>query len=183
MSAGFRKSLFGFNADDVMEYIENSQKEFSKKESQLNEKVNSLNESLTDSQNKIAEILNENERLSEELKKYTDKYEEINRLSQNIGKLYLVAEANADAVIDNAKQTSEITNLEAEKNISSVEAAHDALLKLNTDITETVSAFSDKLNSLIESLGQTKNIIAQNRLSSDEKFTQYNAMMKELRKG
>ena len=31
-----------------------------------------------------------------QLKEYTDKYDEIERLSQNIGKLYLVAQANAN---------------------------------------------------------------------------------------
>ena len=39
MAAGFRKSLFGFNCADVMEYIEKSQKTFVKNEKDLTEQV------------------------------------------------------------------------------------------------------------------------------------------------
>ena len=42
MSVGFRKSLFGFNCDDVISYIERSQKSFTEKQKELSEKVTSL---------------------------------------------------------------------------------------------------------------------------------------------
>ena len=42
MSAGFRKSLFGFNSQDVMEYIEKTHKAFSQKENDLNSKIDEL---------------------------------------------------------------------------------------------------------------------------------------------
>ena len=42
MSAGFRKSLFGFNCEDVMEYIEKSQKSFVEREKDLSAQVKKL---------------------------------------------------------------------------------------------------------------------------------------------
>ena len=46
MAAGFRKSLFGFNCTDVMEYIEKSQKTFVKNEKDLTEQVEKLSKEL-----------------------------------------------------------------------------------------------------------------------------------------
>ena len=48
MSIGFRKSLFGFNCDDVMSYIENAHKQFAEKETLLNEKIADLDNTLSD---------------------------------------------------------------------------------------------------------------------------------------
>ena len=42
MAIGFRKSLFGFNCDDVLEYVQKTHKAFTEKEIVLNEKIEDL---------------------------------------------------------------------------------------------------------------------------------------------
>lgn len=93
MAAGFRKSLFGFNCADVMEYIEKSQKTFVKNEKDLTEQVEKLSKELELSNQNCAELNREKEEISKKLEEFNEKYEEIGRLSENIGKLYLVAQA------------------------------------------------------------------------------------------
>ena len=47
MAVGFRKSLFGFNCDDVMKYIEKTHKSFAQKEATLKEQAEDLDTALT----------------------------------------------------------------------------------------------------------------------------------------
>ena len=87
MSVGFRKSLFGFNCDDVMQYIEKTHKTFKDKQTELTEQVEELNEKLNLSREDYASVSAEKDRIALQLKEFTDKYDEIQRLSENIGKL------------------------------------------------------------------------------------------------
>ena len=95
MAVGFRKSLFGFNSDDVLNYINESHKKFSEKENELNQKIESLDETLAKLNSQLEDVKAAKENVEIQLKEYTDKYDEIERLSQSIGKLYLVAQSNA----------------------------------------------------------------------------------------
>ena len=67
MAAGFRKSLFGFNCADVMEYIEKSQKTFVKNEKDLTEQVEKLSKELELSNQNCAELNREKEEISKKL--------------------------------------------------------------------------------------------------------------------
>ena len=92
MSVGFRKSLFGFNSSDVLEYIEKAQRSFNSKETALNKKLDDLKEELERS-NQISEALaKEKQELQFQLDEFNAKYEEIERISENIGKLCITAE-------------------------------------------------------------------------------------------
>ena len=99
---GFKKSLFGFNCDEVMNYIENMHKTTKENELVLNEKLDDATSKLEASANENAELKAKNELLSAELKEITEKYNEIEKISENIGKLYLVAQTNAKTIMDNA---------------------------------------------------------------------------------
>ena len=106
MSAGFRKSLFGFNCEDVMEYIEKSQKSFVEREKDLSEQVEKLSADLELSNDNYRKLNEEKETISKKLEEFNEKYEEIGRLSENIGKLYLVAQANARAIMANSEKNA-----------------------------------------------------------------------------
>ena len=93
MAVGFKKSLFGFNCDDVMKYIERSQKSFAEKEKDLTNQVEELSKSLDLSNENYRKLNDEKELIAKKLADFSEKYEEIERLSENIGKLYLVAQA------------------------------------------------------------------------------------------
>ena len=124
MSVGFRKSLFGFNCDDVISYIERSQKSFTEKQKELSEKVTSLAAELELSGENYKALEAEKEQISKKLADFNDKYEEIERLSENIGKLYLVAQANAQAIMANSKKNAELSQSEVSKNRSTIDEAH-----------------------------------------------------------
>ena len=102
MSVGFRKSLFGFNSDDVIAYIEQSHKKFSAKEKELNQKIDELDGTIANVNAQLEDLKVAKANVEAQLKEYTDKHDEIERLSQNIGKLYLVAQANAKSIMQNS---------------------------------------------------------------------------------
>ena len=163
MSAGFRKSLFGFNSQDVMEYIEKTHKAFSQKENDLNSKIDELDSLLETSKAEQKKLETEKAELDRKLNSFTEKYEEIERLSENIGKLYLVAQSNAQAIMNNAQNEAKITEEEVSRNIVSIDETHDALGELRSDILRTSQEFSSKVDTLISSLNTAREKIAAER--------------------
>ena len=173
MSVGFRKSLFGFNSQDVMEYIERNHKIFAKKENDLNDKIAELSSLLEESKKEQSKLELEKAELNQKLDSFNDKYEEIERLSENIGKLYLVAQSNAQAIINNAKEEARIAEEEVNKNIVSIDETHNALAELKADILRTSQEFSAKVDTLVSSLTNAKEKIAidsNSILDSGENF-------------
>ena len=160
MSVGFRKSLFGFNSQDVMEYIDRNHRAFAKKEDELNTKISELTSLLEYSRNEQEKLELEKAELNKKLDSFNDKYEEIERLSENIGKLYLVAQSNAQAIINNAKEEARITEEEVNKNIVSIDETHNTLAELKADIIRTSEEFSAKVDTLVNSLTNAREKIA-----------------------
>ena len=93
---------------------------------------------------------------------FTEKYDEIERLSENIGKLYLVAQANAQAIIENSENSARISNEEVTKNLYTIDEAHKSLQELRLNITRTSEEFVTEVDKLIGSLNDTREQIAAN---------------------
>lgn len=182
MAVGFRKSLFGFNSDDVMQYIEKTHKTFSKKEAEFNEKIDELNSTLTAANEAIENIKAEKAELEIKLKEFTDKQDEIERLSQNIGKLYLVAQANAKSVMENAEQNSELAKIEVQRNISAVNEAQNSLNELKAEIILASDNFSKELDRLVAEFNKTKTDIIVNTSEIDEKLKEFDSVFEGLKK-
>lgn len=180
MAVGFRKSLFGFNSDDVMQYIEKTHKVFSKKEAEFNDKIDALNSTLDAANEAIENIKAEKAELEIKLKEFTDKQDEIERLSQNIGKLYLVAQANAKSVMENAEQNSELARVEVQRNISAVNEAQESLNSLKAEIIMASENFSKELERLVTEFNKTKTDIIVNTSEIDEKFKEFDSVFEEL---
>ena len=181
MKAGFRKSLFGFNSDDVIEYIEKTHKDFCEKETLLNEKIDELKDELNSAKLQISDIIAEKTKIENDLKEYTEKYDEIERLSQNIGKLYLVSEANANAVIENAKQSREISEEAVSKSIKCADDTYASLASLKDEIVKTSSEYLEKINSLMLSLESMKNNIYNNNLSAEKSIEEYEELLNSIK--
>ena len=152
MAVGFKKSLFGFNCDDVMQYIERSQKSFAEKEKDLANQVEELSKSLDLSNENYRKLNDEKELIAKKLADFSEKYEEIERLSENIGKLYLVAQANAQAIMANSEKNANLANSEVEKNISAINDAHESLDSLRKSVIQTSNEFLGEIDGLISSL-------------------------------
>ena len=182
MAVGFRKSLFGFNCDDVMKYIERSQKSFAEKEKDLTNQVEELSKSLGLSNENYRKLNEEKELIAKKLADFSEKYEEIERLSENIGKLYLVAQANAQAIMANSEENANLANSEVEKNLSAINDAHESLDSLRKSVIQTSNEFLCEIDGLISSLNETKETIAANIASDEEHKNQFNEVFRTLTK-
>lgn len=182
MSVGFRKSFLGFNCDDVIEYIQNSHKKFSEKENELNQKIDSLDNTISNINTQLEEVKNAKAAVEAQLKEYTDKYDEIERLSQNIGKLYLVAQANAKSIMQNSAENRDITNREVEKNLHSIDNAHEQLASLKAEIMQTSNDFVAKVDSLVTSLSTAREQVNQKNIDNRELAEQFENLFENINK-
>lgn len=182
MSVGFRKSFLGFNCDDVIEYIQNSHKKFSEKENELNQKIDSLDNTIANINTQLEEVKSAKAAVEAQLKEYTDKYDEIERLSQNIGKLYLVAQANAKSIMQNSAENRDITNREVEKNLHSIDNAHEQLAALKAEIMQTSNDFVAKVDSLVTSLSTAREQVNQKNIDNREFAEQFENLFENINK-
>lgn len=180
MSVGFRKSLWGFNCKDVIEYIEKTHNSFIKKEKDLSSKVDDLTEELRLSESAYSKLNLEKDIIEKKLAEFNEKYDEIERLSENIGKLYLVAQANAQAIMENSKKNAEITSEEVNKNLYSIDEAHSSLKELRNSITKTSEDFVAEVDSLISSLDDTKNQIISNTEAQENAKKQFDEVYNSI---
>lgn len=182
MSVGFRKSLFGFNCDDVIEYIEQSHKRFSEKEDELNKKIDSLDNTIANINAQLEDVKSAKATVEAQLKEYTDKYDEIERLSQSIGKLYLVAQTNAKSIMQNSAETRNISNREVEKNLNSIDNAHEQLAALKAQIMQTSNDFVSKVDTLVTSLATAREQVAQKNNDNRELAEQFENIFADINK-
>ncbi len=180
MSVGFRKSLFGFNCDDVISYIEESHKKFSSKEAELNQKIDKLDNTIATVNAQLEDVKAAKASVEAQLKEYTDKYDEIERLSQNIGKLYLVAQANAKSVMQNSAENRDIANREVEKNLNSIDNAHEQLATLKNEIMQTSSDFVKKVDDLVSSLSVARTQITDNNSDNRDLAEQFENLLADV---
>ena len=151
---GFRRSLMGFNRDDVLQYISNEDKKNTKK-------INSLNAEIVDLKNKISS-------LNTQLNIYKDKEEEINRLADSIGALYIIAKNNAEIILENAKQSKLAASEEINKNLELLNSAQENYVEIKQTVLSLTNAFSQSVNNAIASLKDTENIIEEKMNKADE---------------
>ncbi len=182
MSVGFRKSFLGFNCDDVIEYIEQSHKKFNAKEKQLNEKIDTLDSTIENINNQLADVKAAKLAVEAQLKEYTDKHDEIERLSQNIGKLYLVAQANAKSIMQNSADNKAITDKEITKNLNSIDNAHEQLAALKAEIMQTSSNFVSNVDSLVTSLAVARENIGTKNSDNKKLAEQFESIMADVSK-
>ncbi len=180
MTVGFRKSLFGFNQDDVINYIQKTHKSFSKQTELLNEKADSLAKELKLSKEDYDKLMQEKAVVDQKLNEFNEKYEEIERLSENIGKLYLVAQANAQAIMANSKENAELSVAEVEKNLSSIDEAHESLNALRESIVKTSDDFVNEVNTLLQSLDETRQKITENTQNSENAKEQFDKVYEQI---
>ena len=113
---------------------------------------------------------------------FKKKADEIERLSDNIGKLYLVAQANAQAIMKDSENSSKLAAEEIEKNISSIDEAHISLTAMKQEILKTTEDFAKDIDSLLSSLNDTKSQIINNSKSSESKSQEFKEIYASLTK-
>lgn len=182
MSMGFRKSMFGFKRGDVHHYIDDLNKSHSEKQWALERRVSALTEEINQLRQELANANAEKFRIEHELKEYTDKYDEIERLSQNIGKLYLVAQSNARAIMKNSDENRDAVRREVESNLDSIDSTHVSLDEIKTKMLETSSEFVSRLEDLMSSLESARSQISDNDTDNDGKVKDFETLYSGLSK-
>ncbi len=180
MALGFRKSLFGFNCDDVIDYIENTHRKFKIKADNLKQTADEFSQKLDRSKVDYQNLLNEKNEIAQKLEEFTKKADEIERLSENIGKLYLVSQANAQAVISNSQESAELSKGEVEKNLTAIDQAHVSLNELRQSIIKTSEDYINEVDSLIASLDNTRQQIADNTQKTDEAIENFEQVYENI---
>ncbi len=169
---GFRKSFMGFNRDDVTNYIEALVKKYKAEENTLLARIENLNIDLKETTERAA-------KLQATVDEFERKRAEIEQLSENIGKLYLVSQANAEAIIQNAKQSSSVANEEVQRNISGIEDAHLRLESLKGEVMDAAKRFNEEFMHLCSSLNDTKTTLDMLQAATDGNKETLDALMEE----
>ncbi len=180
MSIGFRKSLFGFNCNDVVDYVEKTHKKFKIKSDELTQKAEELSTQLSLSKEAYDKLLLEKNEISQKLDAFTQKAEEIERLSENIGKLYLVSQTSAQAIIMGAEESRELAKSEVEKNLFAIDEAHISLNALRENIVKTSDNFIKEVENMLASLDVTRNQINLNTKTCDEAVENFEAVYESI---
>lgn len=164
--AGFRSSFLGFNKDDVMNYIKVS------KEAN-NQKVNALNEQIDNANKKIEDLNAQNEQLKVKIAEFTAKQDEIEKLSQSIAKMHIIATANAKTVMQKSAENLEISKEQVDNNLKCADEAAAALADIRSKLAECCGDFCEKVDSLTYSLDEVKSSIDENTKTSQEKINSF----------
>lgn len=164
--AGFRSSFLGFNKDDVMNYIKAS------KEAN-NQKVNSLNAQIDNANKKIEELTALNEQLKSKIAEFTAKQDEIEKLSQSIAKMHIIANANAKTVMEKSAENMALSQQQVDSNIKCAENAAAALADVRSKLTECCGEFCNKVDTLTFSLDEIKSNIEDNSRQSQDKINSF----------
>ncbi|MBQ7107293.1 MAG: hypothetical protein IJN93_07275 [Clostridia bacterium] len=182
MALGFHKSLFGYNCEEVTEYVHKTITSNQEIQNSLNNKIKDANLEIDKLKSLISDMNTEKAQIEEQLAYYQAKYEEIKILSENIGKLYLVAQTNANAIINAAEKSKDATYTEIGNNLAVIDSTNESLNEMKTRINELTAEFCSRVDELNGSLLKTKllieNATADSAASKEEYDTVFNSLTK-----
>ena len=164
-----RNSLFGYNKDDVFNYIKALNDKADKTKSELNEKISSLEGNISGLKNEIssledskASLLEEKDKILSELEEYKSREAAITELSESIGRLYIVAQANAKIIANSAKDNADIVNAQAKSHLAAVDSANHELSTIKSEIAEMTRRFTEEIERISVELTVAKTKLEAN---------------------
>ncbi|MEE0946583.1 MAG: hypothetical protein U0M42_07165 [Acutalibacteraceae bacterium] len=172
MSKSFRKSLFGFNTDDVLNYISLSDAAAKKKLSILEKEIDSLNA-------KIKSLEEENCKLNEIAEEYNSQKDAINLMTENTARIYMAAKATSKLMIDNANQSRAIIEQANSARLDTISNVQSAMDGIRENISSTCKNYCDEVESLCSDLETLKNTIAENKEKSEAANISFNTLISE----
>lgn len=167
MSAGFRKSLFGFNQNDVIEYIKKAAEAAKAKETELNNVLQ-----VQKSENDI--LTQTNKELSERLAKYEEKCNEITALCENMSRLYLTTKLSSQAIMDSTEENCKVIQVQLDNNLNTLEEVQSALNKLKDQVVQTAGVYTKEVESVSDCLDTAKEVIIANKSEANEAIQKFN---------
>lgn len=171
----FRSSLFGFNREDVLTYVVESREAENKNRKRIEELDNKNKELEANIQQHkgLNEEISEKLSIAEEkLKDFDQREQALTNLSESIGRLYLVAQANANAVIAAANENVELSKAAVEQNISVASSAEAELLEISRILNEKTKAYTDEIAYLEKQIADARERIIENKAEIAERQTE-----------
>ena len=160
----FRNSLFGFNNDDVMGFVF----EAKENEARLKKNIRELEAKAEADAQMISELEATVKQLTSLLDDFKQREAAITALSESIGRLYLVAQANASAIITAANENAEAARSVVEQNVSVADNAEEDLNEIGRVLLAKTREYSEELEALKAKLYDTKQKIAENTAEIDK---------------
>lgn len=169
MAVEFRTGVFGFNRNDVLEYIHKKDADMKIQSAEYKNKIKALEEELTslkaqfsDAVKNNAELSAENASLTATVQGYKAREDEIESLSRKIGKLYLVSKSSAKSIVDRAEENAEIITTQANIRLQNIEQTEQSLHDITRQIVSASQQYVKELNTIETSLSEAKQIISEN---------------------
>lgn len=169
MSKGFRKSLFGFNTEDVLKYISASDNAAKTKISKLEKEIIELN-------SKIEAIEKEKAELYAVAEEYKNKKEYIKLMTDNTARIYLAAKSTSKLMIDNANESRKLIEEANDTRISALSDVQEAMKDLREKINTASKSYSDEVDELSIAFENLKNCINDNNSESDSAVQEFNTL-------
>ena len=176
-SINIRSSLFGFNKEDVYQTIKKLTEEAKAAEDGLNKKIAELTKINDTAEQKNDELTRLNNTLVTEIDSFRQRENNIMMLSEKIGKLYLVSQANARSVARISRENADITNKQVEEHINSVDEANENLQVLRNQILELSGKFSTEIERLCAELDSAKKKLSENEAIIEHSFENTEAVI------
>ncbi len=154
MKIGFKKSLFGFNCNEVIDYIKSSNQRFNDEKEKYQIAIDSLNKKIKSNEESI-------EFLSAQLETYIEKEAQINELAQKMSELYLTSKITAEEVLKNAEANKNQVNELVNMNLVSVSNANKELENIESELDNSVAEFNSLVRELKLNLENTKQDLAK----------------------
>ncbi len=182
MAVSFRSGLFGFNRDDVLEYVHKKDAESKALTAHYREKIDALEGELADLRAEFSEALKNNAELTaenavilEELTLLRAKAEEVDSLAKKIGRLYLISKSSAKGIVEKAEENAEAITEQANVHLQSIEQAEESLHALAVRIVSASDAYVSELNSITAAFNEAKVKVSERdaeRIRISEEFSE-----------
>lgn len=155
MSKRFRKSLFGFNTDDVLAYIAATDKAANDKKAELEAKISDL-------ASQVEGLNSLNSQLSEIVAEYESKKEQIRIMSENIARMYISAKTTSKILVEKAEESSKLISDESKDRLNILSSSQISMEAIREQVTSAASQYCLEVERLYASLEDVKNSINTN---------------------
>ncbi len=184
MTKKFRRSIWGFNREDVLAFAARSTENETKLKADIDELKSKMSElkstldEMTLLQEQTAAVLSETEK---QLDSYKQREDSITALGESIGRLYLVAKSNAESIVNEAQRSAEVSREVVTKNLETADTAEKELEDIGRILDEKTRIYLSEIEELKVALDSAKRAVAENSVSIDEHIAEAEAVLAENR--
>ena len=152
MGVGFRTGLFGYNKQEVNEYLgqqsQKYKKVLSEKDEQLSaqaQELEDLRQALEESNRQLEELKSQLTFLNGQLEHYRGREDEIEKMSIGIGTMYLASRQSATEILQRAEQCSAAVAEQTKKQLDAAAQTEDVLTSIRENVLTAAEDFSRQI--------------------------------------